>query len=95
MRHIDEPVVDTGSAPDGQPPKTLERRMRALEEQIDILTLAVRALVEGLERAPGLPGGGGRAAKGADIAHDILRSRDRTSPRAGRSYHHGPAGTDS
>jgi hypothetical protein len=49
--------------------------VRALEERVDTLTLAVQALVEGLERAPGQAGGGGRAAHGAGLAHDILMSR--------------------
>jgi hypothetical protein len=75
MPHIDESVVETGPARAGRTPKTLERRVRALEERVDTLTLAVRALVEGLERAPGPAGGGGRAAHGAGRAHDILVSR--------------------
>jgi hypothetical protein len=74
MPHIDE-SVESGPAPSGRTPKPLERRVRALEERVDTLTLAVQALVEGLERAPGQAGGGGRAAHGAGLAHDILMSR--------------------
>ncbi|MCX4853883.1 hypothetical protein OG426_53750 [Streptomyces canus] len=75
MPHIDESVVETVTARAGQPPQALEQRVRALEERVDTLALAVRALVEGLERAPGHAGGGGRAAHGAGLAHNILLSR--------------------
>ncbi|WP_329600059.1 hypothetical protein OIE43_43415 [Streptomyces pseudovenezuelae] len=75
MPHIDESVVESGPALAVRTLNPLQRRVRALEERVDTLTVAVQALVEGLERAPGQAGGGGRASHGAGLAHDILKSR--------------------
>ncbi|WP_405653275.1 hypothetical protein [Streptomyces sp. NBC_00019] len=80
MRHTDEPVVGSGGATRAeQAPgaaELLEQRVRILEDQVDTLGLAVRALIEGLERAPGNgTGDDGRAVRGARLAHGILLSR--------------------
>ncbi|MEU5893702.1 hypothetical protein ABZ835_43865 [Streptomyces sp. NPDC047461] len=80
MRHTDESVVGGGGAtraeqaPDAA--ELLEQRVRILEKQVDTLVLAVRALVEGLERTPGNEtGDGGHAVRGARLAHGILLSQ--------------------
>ncbi|MDN3028976.1 hypothetical protein [Streptomyces sp. S.PB5] len=80
MQHTDEPVANTNAvAGTGQTPDTteqLEQRVHTLETQVDSLVLAVRALVEGLERTPGNETGDvGRSARSARLAHEILLSR--------------------
>ncbi|MDO0911266.1 hypothetical protein QQM39_10490 [Streptomyces sp. DT2A-34] len=52
---------------------TLEHRVRNLEQRVETLTAAVRALAEGLEPSPG--NGAADGGRGARLAHEILLSR--------------------
>lgn len=78
MRNAEEPAVDTTGADGTQETTqhTLDQRVRNLEQRVETLTAAVRALAEGLEPSPSNGADdGGRGARGARLAHEILLSR--------------------
>ncbi|GGZ20695.1 hypothetical protein [Streptomyces poonensis] len=67
-------TASTGHGTDVE--QELGQRLRNLEKQVDTLTLAVQALVQGLEGLVGNgPVDGGRAVRAARLAHDILLVR--------------------
>ncbi|WP_345012634.1 hypothetical protein [Streptomyces shaanxiensis] len=77
MRNAEEQAVDTtGAGGTQETHDTLEQRVRNLEQRVETLTAAVRALAEGLELSPSNGADdGGRGARGARLAHEILLSR--------------------
>ncbi|NBM16122.1 hypothetical protein [Streptomyces sp. GC420] len=58
-------------------------RLRVLEERVDALTQALRALIDGLEGTPDRNVESDAAARGARLAHELLLSQEVSAqPRA-------------
>ena len=74
----DEVSAVSGAAPDQERAANDASRVRRLETQVDVLTEAVRALIDGLETDPAHEQpADGRAARGARLARELLLSAGR------------------